>query len=189
MAVFAGPTPTDANGARAGATGYAPNVGVLPVQLGAPTTDAVGQQSAPMVTQSRISDTLGNAFGTTANPMATNQLVGTPVYATLALAAATGGNASLAAAAGKTTYINGFYVSVAHTSSATSAGQVVVSLDNGVTTHMNFTIAVSTTYPGLVEVNFPDPIPATAANTAIRVTCPTLANAGIGSISSFGYQL
>lgn len=131
----------------------------------------------------------GNPFGTVSNPIATNQLVGTPVYATLTLAAATGGNTSLAGVAGKTTYINSFYVSVAHTSSGVSAGQVTLSLDGGTTTHGNFTIAASTTFPGLVEVTFQDPVPATAQNTAIKVTAPALTNAGIGSIFLVGYQL
>ena len=131
----------------------------------------------------------GSPFGTVSNPVATNQLVGTPAYATVALSAAAGGNASLAGVTSKTTYINGFYVSVAHTSSGVSAGQVTLSLDGGTTTHGNFTIAVSTTFPGLVEVNFQDPVPATAANTAIKVTVPSLTNAGVGSIFLVGYQL
>src|SRR6266849_4652099 len=75
-------------------------------------------------------DASGNAAGTQGNPTATNQLVGTPVYGTATLAAATGGTATLAANATKTTYINGFYVSVAHTSAGVVAGQVTLSLDS-----------------------------------------------------------
>lgn len=179
--------PVDNNGRTAAAL-YVPGVGVQAIQGGTSSSDG-SYSSAPLVTQSRISDGNGNTFGTTANPIATNQLVGTPAYATSALVAATGGNTSLAGVTGKTTYINGFYVSVAHTSTGVSAGQVTVSLDGGTTTHMNFTIAVSTTFPGLVQIDFPDPIPAIAQNTAIKITCPTLANAGIGSIAAFGYQL
>jgi hypothetical protein len=137
-----------------------------------------------------ITDNLGNAYGVQGNPLATNQVVGTPVYATTTLAAATGGNASLASAVGKTTWINGFYVCIGHLSTGNPvAGQVTVSFDGGTTTHMNYAIAVSTSYPGTVQIDFPDPIPATASNTTIKVTAPALAGAGIGSISVFGYQL
>jgi hypothetical protein len=174
----------DVNGARAiGA--YSPGLGTVSAQAGAVSNDGSGNY-APLVTQSRISDANGNAFGSVSNPIATNQLVGTPVVASTTLPAATGGTATLAAAAGKTTYINGFYVSIAHTASGTVAGQVTVT---GIGTTLNFLIAVSATYPGLVEVNFPDPIPASAVNTAIVVTAPTLTGAGIGSVTAFGYQL
>lgn len=135
-------------------------------------------------------DNGGNAsYGSVANPLATNQLVGTPVYGTTTMSSGGSGNASLAAASGKKTYINGFYVSVAHTASSTVSGQVTLSLDGGVTTHMNFTIAVSSAYPGLVNMDFPDPIPALSVNTSIVVTCPALSGAGNGSIAVFGYQL
>src|SRR5579883_356268 len=183
-----GAMPADINGFRAAGT-YVPGIGTVAAQGGTITVDNTSTPSAPLVTQSRISDGSRNAIGTTSNPVATNQVVGTPIVATATLAAATGGSATLAATAGKTTYLNGFYVSIAHTASGTVAGQVTVSLNGGGGIAMNFMIAVSTTYPGLVEVTFPDPIPATAANTTIVVTAPTLAGTGIGSISVFGYQL
>lgn len=129
------------------------------------------------------------SFGSASNPLATNQLVGTPVYATTTLASGATANVSLPATSGKTTYLNGFYVSVAHTSAGVASGQVTVSFDGGTTTHMNFTIAVSTTYPGLVNMDFPDPIPAKSPNTTIVITSPTLTNAGNGSITAFGYEL
>lgn len=171
--------------------GLSPGNGWTAIQLDTTTTtDAVtGNPAAPTITLARIKDASGNAFGTTANPIATNQLVGTPVYATATGSAGATANVSLAAVAGKTTYINGFYVSVAHTASGTIAGQVTLSLNGGTSTHMNFLIAVSTTYPGLVEVTFPDPIPATAANTTIVITLPALTGGGVSSISAFGYQL
>ncbi len=61
MTLSSGPTPTDSAGARAGATGWAPGAGVLPVQLGTPVADntagASGQKSAPMITQTTITGT------------------------------------------------------------------------------------------------------------------------------------
>ncbi len=143
----------------------------------------------PIANPVYLVDSSGNPTGSVADPLATNQVVGTPVYATTTLAAATGGTATLPAAPNKTTYLNGFSVHVAHTSAGVVAGQVTVSLDGGTTTHMNFLIAVSTTYPGLVDIDFPDPIPAKQANQSIVITAPSLASAGIGSITVFGYQL
>lgn len=178
----------DANGFPVAGV-YTPAIGTVSAQGGPVSVDSGGEPYASLVTQSRIADGFGNPIGTTANPVATNQVVGTPIYATATLVAATGGSATLAAVAGKTTYLNGFYVSIAHTASGTVAGQVTVSLNGGGTVHMNYMIAVSSTYPGLVEITFPDPIPATAQNTTIVITAPTLAAAGIGSISVFGYQL
>jgi hypothetical protein len=42
-----GPLPNDTRGAIAG-SGYSPNVGTIPVQLGSPVSDSQGQPSAPM---------------------------------------------------------------------------------------------------------------------------------------------
>lgn len=79
MPLTAGTTPTDAGGARAGATGYAPGTGVLPVQLGSPVTDnasgAGGQQAAPVA--SVIRDGITNTQATvTAFHSADHQYLG-----------------------------------------------------------------------------------------------------------------
>lgn len=164
----------------------------MPINQTEPSVSGIdtSANSATMIVRPVVlADTSDNPFGTSSNPIATNQFVGTVVYQTTTMLAAASGNVTLPAAVGKTTYLNGFYVSVAHTASSTVAGQVTVSLDGGTTTHMNYLIAVSSTYPGLVQVDFPDPIPATAANTGIKVTSPALTGAGIGSITAFGYQL
>lgn len=62
-------TPTDSDGRRAGATGYAPGTGVLPIQLGTPVADSTpgagGQKSAPMVAQTTLTGTAtGSASAT-----------------------------------------------------------------------------------------------------------------------------
>jgi hypothetical protein len=53
MPVTDGALPTDIRGAQAG-SGYSPNVGTIPVQLGAPTSDNQGQPSAPLNTYANI---------------------------------------------------------------------------------------------------------------------------------------
>lgn len=78
MPFVAGSTPTDSNGSRAGATGYAPGVGVVPAQMGTPTSDSSGQQSAPQIVQIAP----GNA--TTGSSTALNDGVTTTLKATVA---------------------------------------------------------------------------------------------------------
>jgi hypothetical protein len=136
-----------------------------------------------------LSDPGGNTnFGTPANPLATNQVVGTPVYATNTSAAGASINASLPAVAGKTTYLNGFYASV-DTAATTKQVFVTVSFDGGTTAHMNFLLASSASVPGVVDMVFPDPIPATGPNKTIVVTIPSVGGTSSVSLSVFGYQL
>jgi len=135
-----------------------------------------------------LTDQVGSQFGIPSNPVATNQLVGTPVYATATSSTGAAISASLPAVAGKTTYINGFVAGVDAT--AAFSNFVTLSLDGGTTTHMNFTLASTTSVPGQVNIDFPDPIPAKSANTTIVVSI--LVGAGGTSkeaISVFGYQL
>lgn len=133
-------------------------------------------------------DQTGAAFGTQGNPLATNQLVGTPVYATGTSASGAQVQASLPAAVGKTTYINGFYASC--DTSAAAKVQVTVSFDGGTTVHMNFLLASSASVPGVVDIDFPDPIPAKSPNTSIVVTIPAVGGASTNvSLSVYGYQL
>lgn len=135
-----------------------------------------------------LTDQTGNPGGSQANPLATNQVVGTPVYATGTTAAGAQVQSSLAAAGGKTTYLNGFYAAV-DTNATTKAVFVTVSLDGGTTTHMNFLLASSSSVPGVVDVAFPDPIPATAQNKTIVVTIPAVSGTSSVSLAVYGYQL
>ncbi len=79
--------------------------------------------------------------------------------------------ATLAGTAGKTTYITGFQL----TASGSTLGLDVTATITGLTTTMSFTF----TFPAgvlvpaqPVVVTFPQPIPASAVNTAIVVTLP-----------------
>ena len=80
---------------------------------------------------------------------------------------------TLAAVAGRTNYITGFEV----TGAGATAGLPVTVTVTGITTPISYTytatagVLVANT-PLLVE--FPQPLPASAVNTAITVTCPAL---------------
>src|SRR5258706_13324326 len=108
-------------------------------------------QSSPLQSQPAfLTDNSGNSnFGQQANPLATNQVVGTPVYNTNTAAAALACAATLPAVAGKTTYINGF-VCTSHAPTANVFGTVTVSFDGGTTTHLNFIYLEYPTLGGLL---------------------------------------
>jgi len=131
--------------------------------------------------------------------------IGTPIFTsvvglgapgslqTAITSSASAGNASnvatLAGVAGKTTYITGFSATA---SGSTAALDVTVTVAGTISGTLNYTF----TFPvgALVAaqplvVNFSQPIPASAANTAITVTLPA---GGVGntnaSIAAYGFQ-
>lgn len=128
------------------------------------------------------------SIGTQANPLATNQVVGTPVVATQTAAAALQCQSSLPAITGKTTYLNGF-VCTAHAPATNVFGTVTVSLDSGTTVHMNFVFLESSTIGGMLNIDFPDPIPAKNPNTSIVITIPAITSGAATAITAFGYQI
>jgi hypothetical protein len=132
--------------------------------------------------------TTTNAIGTQANPLATNQVVGTPVYNSSTAVAAAQCVATLPAVAGKTTYINGFTVTT-HSPTANVFGTVTVSLDGGTTTHLSYILCESSTVGGDLNIDFPDPIPATASNKTIVITLPAVTSGAVSAIATYGYQL
>jgi hypothetical protein len=142
----------------------------------------------PIANPVYLVDSSGNPTGSVADPLATNQVVGTPVYATATTTTGQALSVTLPAVAGKTTYLNGFYAAV--DIAAAVKIFVNVSLDGGTTTHMSFLLASSTSVPGITDPPFPDPIPAKAPNTAIVVTfSATFGATGTGTLTAYGYQL
>lgn len=82
--------------------------------------------------------------------------------------------ATLAAAAGETTYITGFEITA---SGATAAAVVTVTVTGTIGGTLSYTFvapAGATAQATPLVVEFPRPIPASAANTAIVVTLPAL---------------
>lgn len=98
--------------------------------------------------------------------------------------------ATLAAVAGKKTYITGFEV----TGTGATVGQAVsVTVVGTVTGTLTYTVASAT---GVLVANSPlivqftTPIPASAANTTIVVTCPALGAGNTNStVVAHGFQI
>lgn len=99
-----------------------------------------------------------------------NQVVASSGNVAAAVATAT-----LPALAGRTTYITGFEVTGA---GATAGAAVTVTVSNiigAVTLSYTYTAAVGAAVANQpLTVQFPEPIPGTAVNTAIAVSCPSL---------------
>lgn len=117
-------------------------------------------------------------------------LLATPITAASGNVVASSAVATLAGTAGKTTYITGFQI----TSSGATVGLIVnptiVGTISGTLTYVYAAMAGALLINTPLIVNFPVPIPASAVNTAIVVTLPTL---GLGNTNScvvaHGYQL
>jgi len=97
--------------------------------------------------------------------------------------------ATLAAVAGKTTYIDGFVITG---TGATAAGVVEATLTGLLGGTMTFIIAVpagvNTGLTPLV-VNFPKPLPASAVDTAIVLTLPALGSGNTNAaVNAHGFQ-
>lgn len=98
--------------------------------------------------------------------------------------------ATLAAATGKTTYITGFTVTAAGATAGLSVALAVAGLLGGTLTYV-YTAPAGATVPGpVLSVQFANPIPASAVNTPITVTLPSLGTGNLAaSVVATGYQL
>ena len=114
----------------------------------------------------------------------------TPITAASGNVAAATAAATLAAVAGKTTYITGFTVTG---SGATAGLPVNVTVTNTITGTLTYTYAAAA---GVLVANvplnvtFPAPLPANAVNTTIVVSCPTLGTGNTNNtVNAYGFQL
>jgi hypothetical protein len=124
------------------------------------------------------------------NAVAPYPATATPITAASGNVAAATAAATLAAVAGKTTYITGFAVTG---SGATAGLPVSVTVTNTITGTLTYTYAAAA---GVLVANtplivqFPYPIPASAANTTIVVSCPTLGAGNTNNATvAYGFQL
>jgi hypothetical protein len=99
-----------------------------------------------------------------------------PVQAS-ATAAASASNASLPAVAGKTNWIEGFDLSGCAATTGSTIAVTITGLAGGT---MTFSVAIQGTVTnpafggnGIYSVRFPEPLPASAVNTAITVNVPS----------------
>lgn len=104
--------------------------------------------------------------------------------------AATSAVATLPAATGKTTYISGFSVVA---TGATSATVVDVTVSDGtwtLTYPLNVPATSAATQLTPLVVTFEPPLPASAADTTVVVTCPSLGTGNTHACANAqGYQL
>ena len=114
----------------------------------------------------------------------------TPITAASGNVAAAAAVATLAGVAGKTTYITGFIISG---TGATAGLPVSVTVAGVVTGTLTFTYAAAA---GVLVANTPlniqfsTPIPASAVNTAIVVTCPSLGSGNTNNTANaIGFQI
>jgi len=98
--------------------------------------------------------------------------------------------ATLAANATKTTYITGFEITGA---GATAGAAVVVTVTGTIGGTMSFVYTAATgaavgNFPLIVD--FPEPVPGSAINTAIVVSCPSLGAGNTNNaVVAHGFQL
>lgn len=114
----------------------------------------------------------------------------TPVSSSSGNVAAASAVATLAGAAGKTTYITGFVITSAGATAAAVVAATLAGIVGGTATFTYATVAGATTPNAPLTVIFPEPIPASALNTAIVLTLPSLGAGNTNAtVSAFGFQL
>lgn len=135
-----------------------------------------------------VTPIINGAALSAANPIPVTN-VGTPAAGVTPIAGnATGTTGAvvgtLAGAASKTTYISGFTVSAVGGTAAVGPITVAGLAGGSQIYYLNSSAAGNT-----LTVNFPNPIPASAVNTAITVTTTADATASNVSVNSWGFQL
>ena len=120
-----------------------------------------------------------------------------PVAAGAAAITASSGNvaaasavATLAAVAAKTTYITGFEATSSGSIAAAVVSLTVAGVITGTMTYTYATVAGATLGNTPLIVQFPAPIPASALNTAIVVTLPSLGAGNTNAtVVAHGFQI
>ena len=110
---------------------------------------------------------------------------GTPITASTTGAAAAATTATLAAATGVTTYITGFTVIAG---AVTSEVEGVVTITGTVSGTLSYRLNETVAAGGVINIVFPQPVPASAADTAIVVNVPAITGGGATSTVATGFQ-
>lgn len=114
----------------------------------------------------------------------------TPVTSSSGNVAAAAAVATLAAVAAKTTYITGFEVTSSGSVAAAVVSLTVAGVIGGTMTFTYATVAGVTAGNTPLIVQFPAPIPASAINTAIVVTLPSLGAGNTNAtVVAHGFQI
>jgi hypothetical protein len=98
--------------------------------------------------------------------------------------------ATLAAVAGKTTYITGFAITGTGATGALAVSVTVTGVITGTMTYTYAAAAGAAVENTPLVVQFPYPIPASTTNTTIVVSCPTLGTGNTNNTANaYGFQL
>lgn len=104
--------------------------------------------------------------------------------------AAASAAASLPAVASKTNYVTGFQITAAGATAASVVSVTLTGLISGTATYTFVAPAGVTAQATPLIVSFPAPIPASAVNTAITVTCPSLGSGNTNATANIqGYVI
>lgn len=126
-------------------------------------------------------------------PYPANQTTGvlaTPITANSGNVAAATATATLAAAAGKTTYICGFSITSAGSTAAAVVSPTITNTITGTLTFTYASVAGATLANQPLIVPFNPCVPANAANTAIPVSLPSLGAGNTNTtVNAWGFQL
>jgi hypothetical protein len=112
-----------------------------------------------------------------------------PLNATSGDVAAATAAATLSASAGKTTYITGFTFT---STGSTGAATVDITVTDGTwtVTFVYVSVAGATTANTQLAITFPYPLAASAANTTIVASCPTLGTGNLHAcMNAYGFKL
>lgn len=105
------------------------------------------------------------------------------------VAAATA-SATIPAVAGKTTYISGFSITGAGATTGAVVNPTVTNLAGGTATFTYTAATGATVGNNPLIVDFDPDLPASAVNTAIVVSCPSLGAGNTNNtVSAWGYQI
>ena len=160
-------------------------------QGGAQTTDANGNQYAPLVVQTGAGAPLNVQFPATALAGAVGSQAPTiPLNSTINGNTAATNNAvtaTMAAVAAKTNFITGVIVTTQGGSAAAAGTLTLGGLIGG--SSIVFELGANALYPVQFVLTFPEPIPASAVNTAITAAVSALgANTGAVSAVLLGFN-
>lgn len=113
----------------------------------------------------------------------------TPVIGTSGNVAASAAVASLPAVAGKTNYLQGFDITSSGSTGAAVVLAALAGLKGGTVSYVYNTVAGATLANPLLSVRFNPPLPASAANTAITLTLPSLGTGNTNAITTvYGFN-
>lgn len=114
----------------------------------------------------------------------------TPVTAHSGNVANAVATATIPAIAGKTAYISGFTISGLGATAALGVNPTITGVISGTKTYAYAAVAGAGLVNQVLDVQFCPPIPASAVNTAIAVSCPALGAGNLfNTVNAYGFYL